>query len=104
MNLATSQDSSDRSCAQIEPSAVRENSPTALNGSIGRAIWTQAAVGSGSGRTRLALRGSAWSMAGYVATQLLRAGTTLLLARHFLGPEAFGVVGLIGAFLAGLAM
>ena len=27
-----------------------------------------------------------------------------MLARHFLGPEAFGVVGLVGVFLAGLTM
>lgn len=29
---------------------------------------------------------------------------TLILARHFLGPETFGIVGLVGVFLAGLGM
>jgi O-antigen/teichoic acid export membrane protein len=57
-----------------------------------------------SRRRGLAFRGGAWSIAGYVATQLLRTVATLVLARHFLGPEAFGVVGLVGVFLAGLSM
>ncbi len=58
----------------------------------------------GSGRTSVALRGGAWSLLGYVATQLLRTVATLVLARHFLGPEPFGVVGLVGVFVAGLSM
>jgi len=58
----------------------------------------------GSDRTAVAMRGSAWSVGGYIATQLLRTAATLVLARHFLGPEAFGVVGLVGVFLAGLTM
>jgi O-antigen/teichoic acid export membrane protein len=57
-----------------------------------------------SGRTRIALRGGAWSMAGYIGTQLLRIASPLILARSFLGPEPFGTVGLVGVFLAGLAM
>src|SRR4051812_37528101 len=56
-----------------------------------------------SGRFGLALRGSAWSIGGYVATQLLRTLATLVLARRFLSPEPFGVVGLVGVFIAGLA-
>ena len=58
----------------------------------------------GSGRAAMAVRGGAWSLIGYIATQLLRTVATLVLARHFLGPEAFGVVGLLGVFLAGLGM
>jgi len=57
-----------------------------------------------SDRARLAVRGGAWSIAGYVTTQLLRTVVTMVLARVFLGPETFGVVGLVGVFLAGLAM
>lgn len=58
----------------------------------------------GSGRPAVALRGGAWSLLGYVATQLLRTIATLVLARHFLGPEPFGLVGLVGVFVAGLSM
>ena len=57
-----------------------------------------------SDRARLALRGGAWSIGGYAATQLLRTAATLVLARHLLGPEPFGLVGLVGVFIAGLAM
>ena len=60
--------------------------------------------GVASDRTAVAIRGSAWSIGGYIATQLLRTAATLVLARHFLGPEAFGIVGLVGVFLAGLTM
>jgi O-antigen/teichoic acid export membrane protein len=56
------------------------------------------------GRAGLALRGSAWSIGAYAATQLIRTAATLVLARHFLGPEAFGVVGLVAVFVAGLSM
>jgi O-antigen/teichoic acid export membrane protein len=59
---------------------------------------------SSSGRAALALRGGTWSLIGYVSTQVLRTLATLFLARHFLGPEPFGLVGLVGVFIAGLAM
>jgi O-antigen/teichoic acid export membrane protein len=58
----------------------------------------------GLNRTRLAVRGGAWSFTGYVCTQLLRVAAPLILAHRFLGPDAFGLVGLVGVFLAGLAM
>src|SRR3954447_13833537 len=58
----------------------------------------------GSGRAAVAIREGAWSIGGYAATQLLRTVATLALARHFLGPEPFGVVGLVGVFIAGLGM
>jgi O-antigen/teichoic acid export membrane protein len=67
-------------------------------------LWAQVRRWAASGRTRLALRGGAWSMAGYIGTQLLRTASPLILARSFLGPEPFGTVGLVGVFLAGLAM
>lgn len=57
-----------------------------------------------AGRAATALRGGTWSLVGYASTQLLRTLATLFLARHFLGPEPFGLVGLVGVFIAGLAM
>ncbi len=56
------------------------------------------------GRAAAAMQGGVWSICGYVATQLLRTAATLVLARRFLGPEAFGIVGLVGVFLSGLTM
>jgi O-antigen/teichoic acid export membrane protein len=67
-------------------------------------FWAQTRRWSTSVRGLTALRGGAWSIGGYVATQLLRTVATLVLARHFLGPETFGLVGLVGVFLAGLIM
>ena len=52
----------------------------------------------------LAIRAGAWTITSYVVTQLLRTLATLILAHHFLGPESFGIVGLVGVVLAGLAM
>jgi O-antigen/teichoic acid export membrane protein len=59
---------------------------------------------SSSARAGAAIRGSAWFITGYVLTQLLRTGSTLILARYFLGPESFGVVGLVAVFLGGVSM
>lgn len=55
-----------------------------------------------SDRARLAVRGSAWSIAGYGGSQLLRLATQLILARTLLGPEAFGLVALVVVFVNGL--
>jgi len=55
-----------------------------------------------SSRTLLAVRGSAWSIAGYGGSQLLRLATQLTLARMLLGPEAFGLVALVLVFVNGL--
>jgi len=55
-----------------------------------------------STRTLLAIRGSAWSIAGYGGSQLLRLATQLILARMLLGPEAFGLVALVLVFVNGL--
>ena len=57
-----------------------------------------------SRRGGTSIRGGAWSIGGYVSTQVLRTVATLVLARHFLGPETFGLVGLVGVFVAGLGM
>jgi O-antigen/teichoic acid export membrane protein len=51
----------------------------------------------------LALRGSAWTIVGYGASQILRLAGNLILTR-VLFPEAFGLSALIGVFMAGLAM
>lgn len=52
----------------------------------------------------LALRGSAWTVAGYGASQLLRLAGQLILARALLTPQAFGLVALVSVFLSGLDM
>lgn len=57
-----------------------------------------------SSRILVALRGSAWTIAGYGGSQLLRLASTLVLARHLLAPEAFGLVALVNVFLTGLDM
>lgn len=57
-----------------------------------------------SERVRTAFRGSAWAVAGYGGSQLLRLASTLVLARHLLTPEAFGLVALVNVFLSGLAL
>jgi O-antigen/teichoic acid export membrane protein len=95
--------SSDHSAAEGQV-IVSESSNNVANGNVIASIWAEARRRSSSGRALIAIRGGAWIIVGYVATQLLRTVATLVLARHFLGPEAFGVVGLVGVFLAGLSM
>jgi O-antigen/teichoic acid export membrane protein len=77
---------------------------SAIGGTAVPGLWARATVWVNSGRTAVAIRGGAWSLAGYVATQLLRTVATLVLARRFLGPETFGLVGLVAVFVAGLSM
>jgi O-antigen/teichoic acid export membrane protein len=57
-----------------------------------------------STRLRIAIRGGAWSLGGYIGGQLFKTVATLILARYFLGPETFGVLGIVAVFLAGLSM
>jgi O-antigen/teichoic acid export membrane protein len=57
-----------------------------------------------SSRSLLAIRGSAWTFAGYGGSQLLRLATQLVLARMVLGPTAFGLVALVSVFLSGLEL
>lgn len=56
-----------------------------------------------SPRVMVAMRGGAWTMIGYVASQVLRLASTLVLARMLL-PEAFGLVALVNVALSGLEM
>ncbi len=77
---------------------------SSLSGTDATAPRAKVGKWSVSYRTATALRGGAWTISGYIATQLLRTVATLVLARHFLGPETFGIVGLVGVFLAGLNM
>ena len=51
----------------------------------------------------LAIRGSAWAFLGYGATQVLRLGSRMVLAR-LLFPEAFGLITLVNLFIQGLTM
>ncbi len=52
---------------------------------------------------RLAIRGVAWSVAGYGASQLLRLASSLILTR-LLFPQAFGLMALVNVFIRGLKM
>ena len=52
-------------------------------------------------RLLVAVRGSAWTFAGYGASQLLKLMSILVLAR-MLNPKAFGVMALVNVFLTGL--
>jgi O-antigen/teichoic acid export membrane protein len=56
-----------------------------------------------SRRVLKAMRGGVWTISGYGATQLLKLGSTLVLAR-LLVPQAFGAVALVNVFLSGLEM
>lgn len=94
----------DTSLPEAEAVLVEENSVPRLVTPVAPAFWAELKRRSSSGRAVLAIRGGAWSIGGYIATQLLRMAATLVLARHFLGPDAFGVVGLVGVFLSGLNM
>jgi O-antigen/teichoic acid export membrane protein len=50
-----------------------------------------------------AIRGSAWTLAGFGAQQVIRLGSTLILTR-LLFPEAFGIMALANVFMVGLQM
>lgn len=52
----------------------------------------------------VALRGSAWTIVGYGASQVLRLLSMVILARHLLGPTAFGLVALVNVFISGLTL
>src|SRR5713226_8163629 len=56
-----------------------------------------------SRRVMVAMRGGAWTMVGYIASQALRLASTLVLAR-MLVPQAFGLVALVSVVLSGLEM
>src|SRR4029077_15685871 len=58
-------------------------------------LWPATSTSSATDRAGIAVRGGVWTLFGYIATQLLRTTATLVLARRFLGPEPFGVVGLV---------
>ncbi|MDB5349033.1 MAG: hypothetical protein JWN86_280 [Planctomycetota bacterium] len=51
----------------------------------------------------LALRGSAWTVAGFGASQVLRLAGNILLSR-LLFPEAFGMMALVSVFMTGLEL
>ena len=51
----------------------------------------------------LAIRGAAWTLGAYGASQVLRLGGNLVLTR-LLAPEAFGVMSLVFVFMQGLQM
>jgi O-antigen/teichoic acid export membrane protein len=53
--------------------------------------------------SRLAFRGAAWTVLGYGAGQVLRLGSSVVLA-WLLFPEVFGLVALVGVLMQGLHM
>jgi O-antigen/teichoic acid export membrane protein len=53
-------------------------------------------------RLMVAFHGSAWTLAGYGASQVLKLSSTLVLARLLLDPKAFGLMALVNVFLTGL--
>lgn len=55
-------------------------------------------------RLLTAFRGSAWTIAGYGGSQVLRLASMVILARHLLGPKAFGLLALVNVLLSGLAL
>jgi O-antigen/teichoic acid export membrane protein len=57
-----------------------------------------------SDRVLVALRGSTWTIVGYGASQVVRLLSMVILARHLLGPAAFGLVALVNVFIGGLTM
>jgi O-antigen/teichoic acid export membrane protein len=89
---------------QMEAIAVYDEAPAIEVVTAAPSPWARITQLFTVGRTGTALRGGAWTTIGYVASQVLRTVATLVLARHFLGPEPFGLVGLVGVFIAGLAM
>lgn len=79
--------------------ATDRNLPTPAVGTIGRIKGAFR----GDGLKAKALRGSAWTMAGYAASQVIRLGSNLILTR-LLFPEAFGLMALVNVFMQGLQM
>ncbi len=53
---------------------------------------------------RLALKGSAWTVASYGVSQVLALASSVLLARYFLNPEHFGYMAMATVFIRGLQM
>jgi O-antigen/teichoic acid export membrane protein len=88
----------------LDPISVDKPPFIAEDGNAAFRFWHRVSGRKVSGRTALALQGSAWTIVEYVTTQLLRTVATLVLARHYLSPETFGIVGLATVFISGLAM
>lgn len=55
------------------------------------------------GRSKV-IRGTAWVLGGTAASQALRAASTIILARWFIGPGEFGLVALVTVFISGLSL
>jgi O-antigen/teichoic acid export membrane protein len=88
---------------EISASSLGPSLPTRVATAVCRLVSGRKDAGV-SKRTLVALRGSAWTIAGYGGGQVLRVGTQILLARMLLGPQAFGLVALVSVFLSGLEL
>ena len=82
---------------QLEPSVLERGALKIFGHIPGMRGWAP------SRRLMVAMRGGAWTMVGYVASQVLRLASTLILAR-MLVPQAFGLVALVNVVLSGLEM
>lgn len=56
---------------------------------------------SASSVKKLAIRGAAWTMVGYGASQIIRFGSNLILTR-LLAPDLFGLMSIVNIFISGL--
>jgi len=70
---------------------------------MGTIITNLSNVFHGAGLKAKALRGSAWTVIGYGASQVIRLLSNLVLTR-ILFPEAFGLMAIVQVFMQGLAM
>lgn len=98
------QPSSEEFLADAQVIVVDERLLSSVSTDTARGVFELLKAWAGSHRGAISIRGGIWSITGYVGTQILRTIATLVLARHFLGPETFGLVGLVGVFVAGLGM
>jgi O-antigen/teichoic acid export membrane protein len=83
---------------------MKMNSPrTAVPDRNAMTPASSTSLGPSASLRRLALHGSAWTILGYGASQILRLAGNLVLTR-LLFPEAFGLSALVAVFITGLAM
>ncbi len=78
-------------------------SPSQARRTAGRVRARVAGAVSGEGTKARVLRGSSWTIIGFVVAQVIRLGSSLIMTR-LLFPEAFGLMALAAVFLTGLQM
>ena len=86
----------------VRPPVVQAGKPSSAFGRFLMPYMSRVGLGSFSHRLEQVLHGSLWTLIGYGGGQILRAATTIILARKLLGPREFGLVALVAVFLSGL--